>query len=887
MRMGLKSSRKPTSPKSSPAQQMKAFIKASPIKLRKPKTKPPSKGASSAASPAKSQSNDMPKLTQEASAIKLNQLRSKYGIKPISIRKEKTEKPAVKEVDKGERETVKEVDNVEQEIVKEEQPSFIDTEKMWMSVEVMTRKSAAAINPVWEKFAGGGGGGESPLTQQATAEEKGLAVIAAFANYKALQAKAEQKALAVEVGRKFCNESTSVKQMKTRSARQQVLMGEFEKAQKEKFAAKSTVMSMWSSLTSAERKAVGGLGEIEQDLFEGIESNVFSKLGKISEDFVCPGTSASSIQDMAKAFVYGAADDKAAQKASTPPSNEVNDSDRSDDKSPVVDNTTQNVDAGSVHSEKSLRDDKVEETENDDTTQKATDDDGSLLSQRVNSLLIDPLLAKLQEKDDATQETSGSNKSSLAKLGLDTLLFGDQDDDTVLSGKTAETSATENTAESGTTGTGTTDPASVRRGISLLGRIEETIICGGGDHATILTEERTFASGNTDGTSNTSLLEKLNETMMCVGSDDTTTVTGGTFENSLCTEEEIEHNGNDDKVNYQPEESLASEKIKRTTSTKSAMTSGSAASIGTMKQSLSAAPSVARSMAVDDTKSVGSTKSAISKCTGSKSVGDTSLDAKSVASIKSVGTAETTETSKTTETIKSIESTESTGTTVASHEDEDLSQASDASTVFVYHSTIGEAFSCQKWLQLFSREDESGSSYGSETSGFPSVALLKDDDADDDASLMTHISKKPEVVYQNAPGEIEVHRRNSKEIEPVAFEDDVPMMAHSDKERYEQEIVSQRNFITHAFIKCDDFFSGLFCCQESVETTLQKSEVEEWNECYRHCKKFLRQEDDDFVDEEAFTAWLNMQEALATKTENGLSAHRVSIISLIRQGEVS
>eukprot|EP00984_Skeletonema_dohrnii_P011120 scaffold4420_cov135-Skeletonema_dohrnii-CCMP3373.AAC.4 len=967
--MVLKSSRK-----SSPAQQMKAFIKASPIKLRmKHKKKPPpTSSASPPASPPppKPETNNMKssgRSTQQQSAMKLNQLRSKYGIKPISLREERDEQHTAKEVDDGEREAVKkvddserkavkkvddseqkaekkvdggerkavkEVDDSEQKAVKEEQPTF-DTEKMWMSVEVMTTKSAIALNPLWAKFVGGG---ESPFPPNATAEEKGLAVIAAFASYKALQAKVEQKAIAVEDGDKFCNDATSVEQMKSRHMRQQVLVGELDKAQKEKDAAKSKVMDMWSCLTSAERKAVGGLGEIEQDLFEGIEANVFLKLGKVSKDFLSSVTAAKSLHEVAKAFAWGVDDE--AQQVSPPQSNEVSNSDHRDDKSPVG-STAQNVVAdGSVCSEKPLRG-KVEEMKNDDATQKSIPlsqkINAILVHPKVNAILVNPLLSNLKEKDDATQKTSSSSGSSLAKIGLDTLMCGDHDDATFVTGNTDETSAT--------------GDSSVRSENSLLTKFEEkfeeTMACGDHDDATFGTED-TYESGTTGGSSvrsNSSLLEKLHETMMCIGNDDSTVRTDHISENSLCEEEDASLNNNDTQIKSQPDESLTPVEMKRTTSTKSTVSRRSAASFSSVKQNLSAVSTATRASTADDTKSVSSKKSAksvgmifpsvkqnlsavsavtrastaddtksVSSKKSAKSVGTIKSIAKSVGTIKSAGTVKSVndksidttstlsiitiknvDTIETAEIIKSVGTTETTstmesvGTTVMSHDDDDQSHASNASTAFVYHSTVGEALSCQNWLKLFSCEDGDQSIYGSAATSLgetvlevPSVTLSKDGNDDEatlmtDATLVTNISKKSEVIYHNAPGEIEVNRRsNSNGSEPAVLEDDVPvrMMAHSHKKRYE-EVIQQRNFLTHAFIKCDDFFSGLFCCQENVETTLQKSEGEEWNECYSYCKKFLYQDSDDFVDEEAFIAWLNIQEAQAAKAENSLSKYRV------------
>ena len=822
--MVLKSTRN-----SSPTQQMKAaVIEASPIKSR---AKPPPESASPPpASPAETESGiiaatssratpktgDMqssPKTdtkdssqrsAQEKSVntLKLNELRSKYGIKPVSLGEERDEQHTEKEVDDGDRETL---------TVEEQQPNFIDIEKMWMSVQDMTRKAAIAINPVWNEFVGSGG--ESPFPPDATVEEKGLAVIAAFANYKALQAKAEQKAIAVEVGRNFCNASTSVKQLKTRNKRQKVQVAELDKAQKEKFAAKSKVMRMWSFLTPADRQAVGGLGEVEKDLFEGIEANVFLKLGKVSKDFVS-GTVANPLHGMAEAFVCGG-DDEA----------------------------TQNTSPG-----------KVSETGKDDATETTTSSNKSRLSQKVNAFLVSPLLTKLkgkEEKDDATQQTARSNRSSLAKVGFKSLVCGDDDDATML---------TENTFETG--------PSAGSGEKSLLAKLGKT--CGGSDHdETLLTRE----SGITGCSP---VEEDLNA---CIGSDEATVITNHTSGNSLNDEEHDGINDTETKVKSLPEE-LAPVKIERTKSTKSVVSTRSVPIFPSAKQNLSAASVVGRAFTADDTKSVRSTKSS-TKSVGHESVGDKSLD--TTYSILTVKRVDTTETPKITKSVDTT-STQSVGTvvshedtTVVSHEDDGQSLVSNGAT-FVYGcATVVEAFNPRNWLQLFSREDEDETVDGSEAQ-----SLGESVDDNDDATLtthMTHLSKKTTVVNHNAADGIEVYRRSRKNLlKPAKFEDDNPMMAHSHKKQYEEELVPQRNCLTHAFVKCDDFFTGLFCCQDNVETKLQKSEAEEWNECYSYCKKFLHQDNDNFIDEEAFIAWLNILEAQVTTEEKSLSKCRVSVM---------
>ena len=125
-----------------------------------------------------------------------------------------------------------------------------------------------------------------------------------------------------------------------------------------------------------------------------------------------------------------------------------------------------------------------------------------------------------------------------------------------------------------------------------------------------------------------------------------------------------------------------------------------------MKQNLSAASGVARALTADDAKSVKSIKS--SKSIGDQSAGDESLD--TTCSILTVKRVDTTETPKTT---KSFDTTESVGTTVVSHEDDDQSLVSNAST-FVYRATVVDAFDPRNWLQLFSREDEGETVDGSE-----------------------------------------------------------------------------------------------------------------------------------------------------------------------------
>jgi hypothetical protein len=347
---------------------------------------------------------------------------------------------------------------------------------------------------------------------------------------------------------------------------------------------------------------------------------------------------------------------------------------------------------------------------------------------------------------------------------------------------------------------------------------------GACDDATDLSEQSSESRITGGGHSENTLLVKLMEVMemMSSESDDATTFTANTFEGSEREAEDVSLDDNDTKAS-RFEESV---EMVRTTSVKSAEACVSAAtSVPTVKTS--------------------------------------------ICSTNSVGT------------IKTVYKTKSDCRSLVSHADDVQTLGSNENADVFGHASVGD--SLRGGGGGGGNDDgetetvHTAATYKTAFCNLFGVRVPNHCADDDEETLKSRISKKSEVVYDNAAEGIEVQRRSNGSALAV-FEDDGPMINLTLKKKYEEEIVLQRNFLTHAFIKCDDFFSGIFCCQESVESKLQRSEAEEWNECYNNCQKFLYQDEDDFTGEEEFTAWLNTQEEQVTKAGTSLSKYRVSIL---------
>ena len=239
------------------------------------------------------------------------------------------------------------------------------------------------------------------------------------------------------------------------------------------------------------------------------------------------------------------------------------------------------------------------------------------------------------------------------------------------------------------------------------------------------------------------------------------------------------------------------------------------------------------------------------------------------------------------------------------------SHTSDRSNAFTCHLTLGEVFSCSKMLEVFSWIDclyiFFGLSYASdeetEKGNTVTTAVEAEKQEDpaaiyktaccnifgvqipsytpprrtDDATVNTHVSEKSLVVYSNTPGSIEVQRRN-KDFTAIFLEDDTPALpARNYKKLYEDEILSQRNFLTNALIRCDDFLLTNFCFQKTDEKAIYESEFDEWIAYYADCEAFLEQDEDKLTGGGVFLKWLDGQEE-DIKAGKRLNDYRVSII---------
>ena len=133
-----------------------------------------------------------------------------------------------------------------------------DTESMWRSVYDMIQKAATI------------------LPEHATAQ-KGLGVISAYADYKTKQARTAKKVAELAA---VTEEATGSSSRVLRYLRDEV---EVKKAKHDEHVTYSKLTKVWTTLSTSEREALGGLAEIEMELLHGIESSsLLSKLTSMS-----------------------------------------------------------------------------------------------------------------------------------------------------------------------------------------------------------------------------------------------------------------------------------------------------------------------------------------------------------------------------------------------------------------------------------------------------------------------------------------------------------------------------------------------------------------------------------------------------------------------------
>ena len=131
-----------------------------------------------------------------------------------------------------------------------------DTEAMWRSVYDMTQKAATI------------------LPEHATAQ-KGLGVISAYAYYKTKQARTAKKVAELATTEETCSSSPLILRY---------LRDEVKKAKHDEQTTFSKLTKVWTTLSTSDKEALGGLTEIEMELLHGIESSsLLSKLTSMSE----------------------------------------------------------------------------------------------------------------------------------------------------------------------------------------------------------------------------------------------------------------------------------------------------------------------------------------------------------------------------------------------------------------------------------------------------------------------------------------------------------------------------------------------------------------------------------------------------------------------------
>jgi hypothetical protein len=105
------------------------------------------------------------------------------------------------------------------------------------------------------------------------------------------------------------------------------------------------------------------------------------------------------------------------------------------------------------------------------------------------------------------------------------------------------------------------------------------------------------------------------------------------------------------------------------------------------------------------------------------------------------------------------------------------------------------------------------------------------------------------------------------------------MIARTQKAKYREQVLQQRNPVTHAIVSVDDALMEIFLGRnDGVGVELDKIEDSEWDACCEECKEFLQQENDKLTGKEAFIEWLKIQEEELMAGKR-LSQEKVSMIN--------
>lgn len=369
---------------------------------------------------------------------KLNEMRLKYGLQSDAAERD--------EKDEGRRysrstttkanKAKKQVDDSQREEPDDAHTSFLDTKKnelMWGSVAAMLQKKVnrcgcgltpdeaavfegLLVSTVDEEAA------DEYFSPEDTAEEKGLAVVFAFSDYKRKQAAAATKAIKVQMSSEEMASAKNLKKLKKRKAGHVALVEELNEANREKLIALTKVTGMWNALSSSERKAIGGLGEIEKELFEGIESKTL--LGSLSRklfggvkrsiEYIADGDGEEDIASIANSLlqkvndIMGFADDTSTLY--TDETSITAETDATDDFAGKIRNlikaASEKAASMQAASDTDTRTEYTDEyTETDDTRTEYTDDYTRDTRTTAASDPLAPIMNWLRDQTDAATDT--------------------------------------------------------------------------------------------------------------------------------------------------------------------------------------------------------------------------------------------------------------------------------------------------------------------------------------------------------------------------------------------------------------------------------------------------------------------------------------------------
>ena len=105
------------------------------------------------------------------------------------------------------------------------------------------------------------------------------------------------------------------------------------------------------------------------------------------------------------------------------------------------------------------------------------------------------------------------------------------------------------------------------------------------------------------------------------------------------------------------------------------------------------------------------------------------------------------------------------------------------------------------------------------------------------------------------------------------------MIARAQKAKYREQVLPQRNLVTHAIVSLDDALMKIFLGRnDGVGVELDKIEDSQWDACCEECQEFLQQGNDKLTGKEAFIEWLKIQEEELMAGKR-LSQEKVSMIN--------